>query len=73
MLHNMGGELLETKLRNPVSDVKYEDGMFVEFPPSALVIFDWCSADLLADAMQAGTFKRIGELMILDASSSRLI
>ena len=69
LLHNMGGELLETKLRNPVSHVKYEDGMFEEFQLSALVIFDWCSADLLADTMQAGTFKRIGVLMILDVSS----
>ena len=50
MLHQIGGELLETKLRNPVSHVKYEDGMYEEFPHGALVIVDWRLADLLADA-----------------------
>ena len=63
----------ENKLRSPVSHVKYEPGMYNKFPPGALVIVDWRTADQLDDAtiraVQTGTFKRIRVLMILNAST----
>ena len=72
-MHQIGGELLENKLRSPVSHMKYEPGIYKEFSTGALVIVDWSTTDQLANAtiraVQTGTFKRIGVLMILDAST----
>ena len=64
----MGGDLLETKLLHPVSSVPYEEGMLDEFPAGSLVLFDWRTADALANTTVQATRdgSQVGVLIILD-------
>ena len=73
MLHNLGGDLLENKLRHLVTSIPYEEGMFQEFPPGALVLLDWRKAESIPDATiratKDGSFKRISMLLILNGNA----
>ena len=70
LLSQIGGELLLSKLNSPVHQVKYLPGMYNEISPGAMLVVDGRLADQLRDAMiravQQGSFKRIGVLVLLD-------
>ena len=75
LLSQIGGELLLSKLNSPVHQVKYLPGIYNEISPVAMLIVDGRLADQLQDAtiraVQQGSFKRIGVLVLLDNMTGR--
>ena len=81
LLSQAGGELLLSKLTNPVQQIKFQPGMHDDISPGALLVTDCRLADQLRDAtiraVQHGSYKRKGVLLLVDmetlVSKERLV